>query len=69
MQHNLMNVRPRGICAVLEADERLVDSFVAKRPHLSYENLTRGATFSLCYATWYEIARAWAQHDLERGRA
>lgn len=69
MSGNIMNAPPRRICTVVEADERLVDSFVARHPHLSFENLIQGATFWLCRDTWREIALAWARHDLEKGKA
>lgn len=60
---------PRRICAMLDDEERLLTRFVARHPHLSFENLIQGATFWLCRDTWREIALAWARHDLEKGKA
>lgn len=53
--------------AIRAEDERLLSRFVARYPHLSFENLTRGATFWLCSDTWREIALAWARHDETEG--
>lgn len=59
---------PDRVIAVQAEDERLLARFVAKYPHLSFGNLTRGATFWLCSATWREIALAWARHDEQEGK-
>ena len=45
----------------MDEEERLITRFVARHPHLSFENLIQGATFWLCRDTWREIALAWAR--------
>lgn len=62
----LATTSPNSAFARMDEEERLITRFVARHPHLSFENLIQGATFWLCRDTWREIALAWARHDLER---